>query len=109
MNRWIFGTFAGWLLRKQLNVLIDLVLAIIRLTRRGVKALPHGNGRDIKIAKSEEDGVFCPQRRQGIFQKSYDKNHLIVHDLRSSQRRTLSTTIGIRALITAPATFGHSE
>jgi hypothetical protein len=43
-----------------------------------------------------EAGVFCPKRRKGIIQKSYDKNHLIVNDLRSSQRRTFSTTTGIR-------------
>src|SRR5438067_397896 len=53
MYRWIFGSFAGWLLRKQLNILIGLVVIITRIVRR-ILRLPQTGG-STAMQKSEAD------------------------------------------------------
>ena len=53
MHRWIFGSFAGWLLRKQLNILLDLCVILTRTLKRLFKLrLPEIT---IGIQKSEAD------------------------------------------------------
>ena len=53
MYRWIFGTFSGWLLRKQLNIIIDLFVFLTRIVI-SVLRLPL-TVRSTAIQKSEED------------------------------------------------------
>jgi len=42
MLQWFFGSFAGWLLRKQLLLLLDLCVLLTRITKRLFRLRPRG-------------------------------------------------------------------
>ena len=54
MYRWIFGSFAGWLLRKQLNLLIDLCVFLIRTVRSLLRLRPPGITTAIQKSEADE-------------------------------------------------------
>ena len=60
MRQWIFGSFAGWLLRKQLNILLDLSVFLTRTTKSLFRLLSGGrltwgSGKAVATGKSEAD------------------------------------------------------
>ena len=57
MWRWIFGSFAGWLFRKQLNILFDLtgLLSSHEQPMSSVKLLPKGKSKWLPTVNPEAD------------------------------------------------------
>jgi probable addiction module antidote protein len=64
---------------------LGLRLAVARVSAPSA-AVPRAG----MIFRTPQEGVFCPTRRQGIFQKSCEKSPLMANDLRHAQRRAWS-------------------
>jgi hypothetical protein len=54
MYQWLFGSFAGWLLRKQVHLLVWLFGGAVRTGAAGVKSMGSGKQTAIQHAKQDE-------------------------------------------------------